>query len=218
MEKNTLRKNAIEIIRLEIIRGVIEPLAEINQVELSKRFEISRGPIREALSQLSAEGLVELNAYKKVTVTDITRTYVLDLYSTRNIIECFAIKKLISYKNNQNIISQLNYIVDQMREAIIIKDKNEVAELDLKFHRAIIIGTKNKFLNQCWNLLELGVLRCMHRRYRIYDSLDEIIGNHPIIIKTIEDKDITRAEALIALHVSDAAEKILTLWDINEQI
>ena len=58
----------------------------------------------------------------------------------------------------------------------------------------------------------------MHRRYRIYDSLDEIIGNHPIIIKTIEDKDITRAEALIALHVSDASEKILTLWDINEQI
>ena len=104
MEKNTLRKNAIEIIKSEIIRGVIEPLAEINQVELSKRFDISRGPIREALSQLSAEGLVELNAYKKVTVTDITRTYVLDLYSTRNIIECFAIKKLISYKNNQNII------------------------------------------------------------------------------------------------------------------
>ena len=56
----------------------------------------------------------------------------------------------------------------------------------------------------------------MHKRYKIYDSLDEIIGNHPIIIKTIENKDITRAEAIMALHISDASEKILSLWEINE--
>ena len=216
MKKNTLRENAIDIIKSEIINGTIKPLSEINQVELSKRFDISRGPIREALSHLSAEGLVELNSYKKVTVTDVTIKYVTDLYNTRNIIECFAIKQLISYKNNQNVISELKYILDQMGMSINSPNIVEVAELDLKFHRTIINGAKNHYLNKCWNLLELGVLRCMHKRYKIYDSLNEIIGNHPLIIKTIENKDITRAEAIMALHVSDASEKILSLWEINE--
>ena len=59
-------------------------------------------------------------------------------------------------------------------------------------------------------------MRCMHKRYKIYDSPEQVVGNHPLIIKTIEQNDINRAETLISQHISEALEKILQWWDEYE--
>ena len=59
-------------------------------------------------------------------------------------------------------------------------------------------------------------MRCMYKRYKIYDSLEQVVGNHPLIIKTIEENDINRAESLISQHIGEALEKILQCWDENE--
>ena len=212
---NTLRENIKVILKKEIVEGKIEPLSVINQVKLSKRFGTSRGPIREALSQLSVEGLVELNSYKKVSVTGISKKYVNDLYSVRNIIERFAIKELIS-KENKSIVKELKDIISLMVKSIKINNFTEIAQLDLSFHRTIINGSNNLFLSTSWIPLETGVMRCMHKRYKIYDSPEQVVGNHPLIIKTIEQNDINRAESLISQHISEALEKILQWWDEYE--
>ena len=212
---NTLRENIKVILKKEIVEGKIEPLSVINQVKLSKRFGTSRGPIREALSQLSVEGLVELNAYKKVSVTGISKKYVIDLYNVRNIIECFAIKELIS-KNNKFIVKELKDIINLMIKSTKLNNFTEIAQLDIKFHRTIINGSNNLFLSNTWIPLETGVMRCMYKRYKIYDSLEQVVGNHPLIIKTIEQNDINRAETLISQHISEALEKILQWWDEYE--
>ena len=68
MIHNSLRENIINVLQKEIIEGYFDDYPEINQVQLSKRFGTSRGPIREALAQLESVGLVEFNAYKKVNV------------------------------------------------------------------------------------------------------------------------------------------------------
>jgi DNA-binding GntR family transcriptional regulator len=212
---NTLRENIKIILKKEIVEGIIEPLSVINQVELSKRFGISRGPIREALSQLSVEGLVELNAYKKVSVTGISKKYVNDLYNVRNIIERFAIKELI-LKKNKFIVKELNDIINLMIKSTKLNNFTEIAKLDLRFHRTIINSSNNLFLSNSWIPLETGVMRCMYKRYKIYDSLEQVVGNHPLIIKTIEQNDIYLAESLISQHISEALEKILQWWDEYE--
>ena len=212
---NTLRENIKIILKKEIVEGIIEPLSVINQVELSKRFGISRGPIREALSQLSVEGLVELNAYKKVSVTGISKKYVNDLYNVRNIIERFAIKELI-LKKNKFIVKELNDIINLMIKSTKSNNFTEIAKLDLSFHRTIINSSNNLFLSNSWIPLETGVMRCMYKRYKIYDSLEQVVGNHPLIIKTIEQNDIYLAESLISQHISEALEKILQWWDEYE--
>ena len=212
---NTLRENIKVILKKEIVEGIIEPLSVINQVELSKRFGISRGPIREALSQLSVEGLVELNAYKKVSVTGISKKYVNDLYNVRNIIERFAIKELI-LKKNKFIVKELNDIINLMIKSTKSNNFTEIAKLDLRFHRTIINSSNNLFLSNSWIPLETGVMRCMYKRYKIYDSLEQVVGNHPLIIKTIEQNDIYLAESLISQHISEALEKILQWWDEYE--
>ena len=217
MIHNSLRENIRNVLQKEIIEGYFDDYLEINQVQLSKRFGTSRGPIREALAQLESVGLVEYNAYKKVNVKIIDKKYVIDLYNVRKIIEIFAIKELIKL-NNKKIEFQLEKILLQMKEAIIKKNKSDVASLDLLFHRTIIIGTNNNFLIRSWEALEIGVMRCIHKRYKIYDSLEEVIGNHPLIIKHIINNDEKRAEDLISVHIQEALEKILLSWSNNERI
>ena len=149
IKHNTLRENIKVILKKEIVEGKIEPLSVINQVKLSKRFGTSRGPIREALSQLSVEGLVELNSYKKVSVTGVSKKYVNDLYNVRNIIERFAIKELIS-KENKSIVKELKDIISLMVKSIKINNFTEIAQLDLSFNRTIINGSNNLFLSNSW--------------------------------------------------------------------
>lgn len=164
------------------------------------------------MSQLSVEGLIELNAYKKVSVTGISKKYVYDLYNVRSIIECFAIKELISIEN-KSIVKELKDIINLMVKSIKINNFSEIAQLDLRFHRTIINGSNNLFLSNSWIPLETGVLRCLHKRYKIYDSPEKVVGSHPLIIKTIEQNDINGAESLISQHISEALEKILQWWD-----
>ena len=145
----------------------------------------------------------------------IKKKYVNDLYSVGNIIERFAIKELIS-KENKSIVKELKDIISLMVKSIKINNFTEIAQLDLSFHRTIINGSNNLFLSNSWIPLETGVMRCMHKRYKIYESPEQVVGNHPLIIKTIEQNDINRAETLISQHISEALEKILQWWDEYE--
>ena len=120
------------------------------------------------------------------------------------------------HKKNKFIVKELNDIINLMIKSTKSNNFTEIAQLDLSFHRTIINGSNNLFLSNSWIPLETGVMRCMHKRYKIYDSPEQVVGNHPLIIKTIEQNDINRAETLISQHISEALEKILQWWDEYE--
>ena len=79
----TAGQSAARVIRQRILTGELAPGAMLNQNELAEEFGMSRIPIRDALRQLSAEGLVQLRAHATASVTPLSIHDLEELYELR---------------------------------------------------------------------------------------------------------------------------------------
>ena len=90
MENRTLRERVYELLREDILSGQLGPGAELSEVALAERLGVSRGPIREALGLLCAQGLVTMQPRRGAYVSVLTRQEFLEAYQVREALEALA--------------------------------------------------------------------------------------------------------------------------------
>jgi len=90
MEHRTKKDFALTRIRELIIAGELDPGAKLKQGELAERLQISLTPLREALRQLEAEGVVAAIAHRGVRVSSTDESTLRDVYIVRRLLEPFA--------------------------------------------------------------------------------------------------------------------------------
>jgi DNA-binding GntR family transcriptional regulator len=207
LETRTLRENVTDLIREAIIEGNLPAGSELNQAQIAEKLGISRGPVREALGQLEQEGLIHNVPYKGVVITSLTPTYVRELYSLRSALETFAINLAIEHLKTKDL-KILKQLVNEMWQAAKAKNEHTLGELDLTFHRTIITMAEHDLLRKTWAPLEIGVKRCLYKRHKIYQSLDEVVGSHPALVDAIEVRDSDQATKILREHILEAGEKI----------
>ena len=103
-----------ERLRAEILEGDLRPGEWLRQEALSRRHGVSQTPVREALKQLAAEGLVEDVPYRGVRVVDLLRGDVEDLYACRALIESRA-ARFAAANITDDEIDELEELYLQMR-------------------------------------------------------------------------------------------------------
>lgn len=128
-----------ELLRL-ITTGEIEPNARLTEFDLCDRLGMSRTPIRQALHQLVAEGLLRSTPHCGVTVRELTSREVIDLYLVREAIECQA-ARLAAGRATGDQLDELRVICRSMAE----QDRGDGAkhlymnrELDSQFHHRLV--------------------------------------------------------------------------------
>src|SRR5206468_10355594 len=94
LSKSTLRARIAERLRAAILAGDIPPGATLVETALSERFDVSRGPLREALRQLIEEGLVVTVPYTGTHVASLSVEDVREIFSLRTALEIFAIEQI----------------------------------------------------------------------------------------------------------------------------
>jgi DNA-binding GntR family transcriptional regulator len=216
MKHQTLRSNVTELLREAIINGTLAAGSELNQAQLAEQLGISRGPLREALGQLEQEGLIRSVAYKRVYVTPLTKKFVEELYSLRSVLESFAVGRWIE-RLMPDELSHLEHIVEEMRHAAEAGDAVRLVVLDLEFHAYIVRMADHALLEKLWKPLEIGVQRCLHTRHRIYRSLEEVVGSHPLLVAAIAARDAELAMSLLRNHILEAGEKICEAWPNDDE-
>ena len=211
LQATTLKENVTNLLRQSIIDGTLPSGEELNQAQVAERLGISRGPVREALGQLEQEGLIRSIPYKGVVVTPLDPPYVRELYSLRVALETFALRTGMERRDPEDV-ADLASIVDGMRAAAKKGEALELARLDLRFHSTIISMARNGLLDRAWTPLKIGVQRCLHSRHRIYESLDEVVGTHPVLLEAIQRGDVATACELLEQHIIDAGSKLCDVW------
>lgn len=206
-EARTLKTNVTDLIRQAIIKGDLPANSELNQAQIAEKLGTSRGPVREALGRLEQEGLIKNVPYKGVVITELTPTYVKELYSLRGALETFAISCAIENLQAKDL-KKLKQLLKEMDKAAAVKDEDKLGEIDLIFHKTIIDIAQHELLKKTWTTLEIGLKRCLHERHKIYPSLDQVIGSHPAIVEAMAAKDSETAMKLMREHIHDAGEKL----------
>lgn len=136
------------MLRLEIITGAIADNTHLAEDALAARFDVSRGPIRDALRQLESEGLVEARR-KRLYSRSLGIEGVEELYALREALEGLAIRLAIANASNKDWDLVQSY-VDRMREAGQLGNLEMFADADMDFHTAFYTFSGNRRLYEAW--------------------------------------------------------------------
>jgi DNA-binding GntR family transcriptional regulator len=136
------------------------------------------------------------------------------LFSVRAVLENLAILRAVERSKPADLM-KLNGIVDDMRAAAQAGDLQKLGALDLAFHEHIVRMAQHDLLLKLWKLLEIGVQRCLHARYRRYASPELIIGSHPAIVDAIASRNKRTAATVLHEHIGEAAERVLEDFPIS---
>jgi DNA-binding GntR family transcriptional regulator len=189
-----------EQLRDAIVSGEYKPRERLIEMELSRRYNVSRTPIREAIKELESAGLVKVEPYHGAAVSDIDIDEIRSIYEVRSVLEGFA-----AFLATPNVTPE---ILDKMRESL--KNMENYAKRDEKtcfgeenerFHRLIYGNCGNQVMI---NIIEDLLKRTMAFRRMSWHSprnLKVATKGHRDIYNAIESGDAAKAQALSIHHI-----------------
>ena len=194
------RGEAYHLLRDAIVSGELEPGRQLSENELATRLCVSRTPVREALIRLRDDRLVEIVAQLGTFVTLISEAAVADAYFVREALECAAVREAAAHAQKQDVAA-LRGIVARQDDVRASEDYARWFVLDEEFHRALCDLSGHPV---AWTLIRrvsghLDRIRRLSLPQPRY--LDQMVGEHRLILKAIARGDPDAAEDAMRHHL-----------------
>ena len=203
----TLSQRVYEHLRDEILADHLLPGTELSEVALSKELAISRGPIREAMGRLSAEGLITMRPRRRAEVRSLTPQELIDAYQVREALEVMAVRLLIPRVTEADL-ARLEQLIDQMAAHIAEGAVREFFAANVSFHELLCELSGNPKLQQVHHRLEGEIGRFQNRTLALRGSMDDSLTEHRAILAAIRLRDADRAAALTTDHIRVPARRL----------
>jgi DNA-binding GntR family transcriptional regulator len=198
IEQTPLRVQIADRLRRAIVTAKLRPGTVLVETALAEQMNVSRAPIREAIAILENDGLVETAAYKGKRVKPLTVREVEETWSLRQTFEVMAVRRILDRAAD---VAPLWEPCRAMQAAAEAGDREALILADEQFHRTLIALSDHHLLLQSWTALYLRIHQIMAlRNRRDSDDLAEIAGNHPPIVRALEERDTRTAVRLISDH------------------
>lgn len=192
----TLPEQIAARLQQDILAGQLKPGAPLREVDLSERFGVSRGPVREAFRQLTQQGLLVLEPNKGVRVAQNPSVEVRPLVvQLRRTIEVFVLECIFDRITDSDIAVWANILSD-IKAACEANDLNALTDHDLRFHQAIIKSHDDRDIFTLWQPIAMRMMM----QYNRLDDLMESYREHKRILDAIRASD--RAAAIQALSTN----------------
>lgn len=192
----TIREQIANRLRQELLSGQFTSGEPLRETQLAARFGVSRGPIRDALLQLTQEGLLVAQANCGVRVKEAPSKAIQPLVvALRRMIEKFALDSVWDTLTDEDIRNWED-LTEQLHEACRKKDAARVIELDMAFHRSIVERTGDRDLAAMW----LPIITRMLLVYSRHRDWMDVYREHSAVVREIRNRD--RAAALAALEAN----------------
>ena len=133
----TLSQRVYEHLREEILADHLLPGTELSEVALSKELAISRGPIREAMGRLSAEGLITMRPRRRAEVRSLTPQELIDAYQVREALEVMAVRLAIPRLTEADL-ARLDQLMERMAGHIAEGAVREFFAANVSFHETAV--------------------------------------------------------------------------------
>ena len=172
------------ILRAAIIRGELAPGQAISEIEIGKKFSVSRQPVREAFIKLGEERLIEVLPQRGTYIRKISVKEVLDARHLREVIEISIVREVAEQKTTE-LIGTLRGLVEAQRR-VKLGDNQSYLQLDEEFHRSLALHAGRDYM---WRITE-GIKAQMNRvRFLTFDSatpMPQLTDEHAGIVEAID--------------------------------
>ena len=224
----SIRNQAYEYIHGMIVSGELAD-GVISELAIAQELGSSRTPIREAIGQLVAEGLLEQTPNRGTTVVQLKRQDIIDLYELREVLECYAASKAARLKLYSPEMEQWQKHAD---EILALKEELEKSGkprlnaeqlqrfmvFDHSFHAMLMHLAANARMLKVVTDSRL-LIRIFATGRPAYDvsQLDQLYRQHDQIIRAVSDQNPELATKLIAEHIRTSEQERLAAFDAWER-
>lgn len=191
-----------------IASGNFPPGSQLTESGLAADLGVSRGPLREAMQRLTAEGLLVSHRNRGLFVVSMEEDDIRDMYVARTAIERTAIEQVI-VSGDQAAIDDLNAAVSRMRGFIDDPNSAEMAEADMEFHQILVEHAHSQRLSRLHETILVETRMCLRAMRGTYSSGKERIDEHQALVDAIASGDATAADTLMIEHMKDGLHRLV---------
>jgi DNA-binding GntR family transcriptional regulator len=196
----TAQQEAYLFLPEQILSGELSAKSRVNPAEIADRLGISRMPVREALRQLDAEGLVTMRPNRAAFVASLSAAEVEELFEIRTVLEVMAVGYAVRHLTDDSL-AELVALKDRMDRAR--NDKHEWVKRHEDFHQAICNIGPRKRLAQEVRRIRLAIRPHLLAYMKIFDRVEMPGLEHSSLIEALASGDVKRAEKEMRDHVAN---------------
>jgi DNA-binding GntR family transcriptional regulator len=184
----------------EIVRGTLPPGAALDETDIARRFKVSRTPVREALRQLAASGLVDARAHRGAVVARPTVDRLSGMFEAMAELEALcaglAAERMAAAERHR-----LEAIHEDLRVLSYVGDPDRFHEFNERFHNAIYTGSQNGYIAEMTLATRVRVQPFRRAQFRNLGRLAKSHAEHDLIVVAIMRGDRIGAATAMRAHI-----------------
>ena len=209
LQRQTVVQMALDEIRDRIVRGIYPEGKPLRQDALAAELGVSRIPVREALRQLEAEGLVAFFADRGAIVASLSLAEIEEVFALRALIEADLLRKAIPHLHTEHL-HRAGEILTAFNRALQDRDVGTYGTLNWEFHHTLYA--------QAGRPLTLAVAQRLHQNADRYTRVQLALTQggsqarleHRAILAAARRKDVQAACSMLRVHIIGAGARLLT--------
>ncbi|MBW2057120.1 MAG: GntR family transcriptional regulator [Deltaproteobacteria bacterium] len=226
IEAETLSEKAYQAIKDSILHNEMQPDEVLSITALARELGISQTPVREAISRLSADGLVSYEAHKRVRVATLTEENVRQVYEVRMLLEPYAARLAAgSIAGNPRLMKDLQSLKARAeaicRKRLDLVPYDEYLQIDLRLNEMLMMAGGNLLLSEVLMFVGYRSLRIRTFAEAGYKNrpdprIHTITREHLAIMEAILDEKPHEAENRVRRHLRNA--EVRTIQAIEDRL
>jgi DNA-binding GntR family transcriptional regulator len=204
-----------EQIEEQIATGQLAPGSALDEASLADRFGVSRTPVREALIQLAAEGLIELRPRRGAVVASVGPARLLEMFEVMAELEamCARLAARRMTAAEREALMRAHQACEAARD-----DPDAYFYCNERFHAVIYAGSHNGFLAEQAAQLHRRLRPYRRLQLRVRDRMASSYAEHSAVVAALVAGDASGAATALRQHVSVQGERfgdlVATLSDL----
>ena len=188
--KETLRSNIKDYIQQQIAEGRYQPGDRIVETQLARELNVSQAPVREAILELAAMGLLEERPYSGSYVKHFSIAEIEDIFATRAFVEEYAARRAAQNITEEQL-AQMEQVLNEMNSQ---QGMPTFVHLDMEFHSLVMDAAGSPALKRAWSVLRMADWTYLCAAITAF-SLDEMIDQHWQIYRYLKAYEASSAAA-----------------------
>ncbi len=197
-----------EDLRQRIVEMTLPPDTTLARTDLSKEYEVSQTPIREAMQRLEQDGLVKIFPQSRTVVTRIDITQLFEAHFLRVALESETVRQL-ALDASPELLTRLQTII-QMQEALVDSPSEVLLfnELDEAFHQTMFNSVNQPGLHELAKTKSGHLSRARHLDLPKDGKGRNIVQGHREILQAIKDGDPEKSQSAVRKHLTGTVARI----------
>ncbi|USE69121.1 GntR family transcriptional regulator [Pseudoalteromonas maricaloris] len=200
-----------EAIREKILTGEIKAGEPLRQAALADELNVSRIPVREALLQLEAEGLVNFEAHKGATVTRLSAEQIDEIFDLRALLEAELLRHSIDKLTARDLL-EAEAILAELEEATAAGDTQlATGKLNAEFHSKLYSKAQRPQTRELVDVYSKNSERYVRMHILLAGGIKTAPEEHRQLLELCRDTNTKGACDFLKKHITGAKDDIKAL-------